>query len=237
MRLTIHQPEHLPWLGFFDKAAQADIFVLLDTVQYRKNYFHNRNRIKGTDHPVWLTLPVRKPVLAPIREIRVDGGRKARGKVLNLIRACCDHAPYFDTYVHGLEQILMTDSDVLSEINTELIRFALDALGIKTELIIASSLDLPPAKGGTEVNLSLSRHLGASTYLSGISGREYLSVAPFEASGIVVEFQEFYHPIYDQLHGPFEPCMSIVDLLFNHGEGSRDILLGSSVERIDTLFA
>ena len=108
---------------------------MLDTVQHRKNYFQNRNRIKVPNGSAWFTLPVNKPVVVPIREIRVGGGSQARTKFLNLIRSNSERAPYFGSYFPGIEEIVLTESETLSEINIELIRFCLDALEIRTERV------------------------------------------------------------------------------------------------------
>ena len=126
--------------------------------------------------------------------------------------------------------------DRLADINIQLIRLGFDALGIKTPILVASTLDPPMAHGGTEVNLGICRSVGADTYLSGISGKDYLDCQPFLESGIQVEFQEFHHPVYRQMHEPFLPCMSMVDLLFNHGPRSLDILQGKGVEQMTTVF-
>jgi len=85
MIVTIHQPEHLPWLGLFDKIRRADLFVILDCVQFRKNYFQNRNRIRTESGWTWITVPVRRPLLAPINEIQIDLSSPLRQHYLNLI--------------------------------------------------------------------------------------------------------------------------------------------------------
>jgi len=236
MVVTIHQPEHLPWLGFFDKAIRADLFVILDYVQYRKNYFQNRNKIRTKEGWTWITLPVKSPVTVPVNDIKIDLGSPLRRRYINLISNYYRCAPFFDLHFGSIREIVLSANDKLAEINLVLIRFAFDALGIRTPIMVASKLDIPREKGGTNVNLSICKFLGASRYLSGVSGTHYLNHQLFSDSGIQVEFQEFSHPIYKQLYEPFIPCMSVIDLLFNYGPASLDVIRGIGVETMDHVF-
>lgn len=234
--VTIHQPEHMPWLGFFDKAIRADLLVLLDYVQYRKNYFQNRNKIRTKDGWTWVTLPVKQPLVAPLNEIRVELDPASMGRYINLVRENYQHAPFFADYFDEFRKIILSSRAKLVDINTELIRYMFGALGIRTPIIVGSDLHLPTVRGGTEVNLSICKHVGATTYLSGISGNDYLDSRLFEEQEVQIAFQEFRHPVYRQAHESFLPCMSGIDLLFNHGPQSLDILTGEGVERLDTVF-
>ena len=237
MIVTIHQPEHLPWLGFFDKVRQADVYVILDNVQYRKNYFQNRNKIRTQEGWSWVTIPVKNaPVDTLINEILIDDNPKLKRRYLNLIKTNYIHAEFFDRYFPSLQEILRQEYTKLVELNVEIIKFFMQQLGIKTRTLIASELDLPEAKGGTYVNFNICHKLGADVYLSGISGKDYLNETIYIENGIKVIYQEFYHPIYKQLYEPFIPCMSVVNLLFNHGDKSLDIIKGIGVERMDKLF-
>jgi hypothetical protein len=234
--VAIHQPEFLPWLGFCDKALQADVFVLLDTVQFRKNYFQNRNRIRTADGWIWITVPVKHPQLVPIADVRVDARSSSYRKNPKRIEQEYRGAPYFDRYFPDLAARLGGGHDRLETLNLDLIRYTFDALAITTPLVLASDI-APAAEGGaTAVVLDLCRRLGASAYLSGVSGREYLDLTQFADAGIPVRFQEFHHPVYTQLHQPFVPCLSAVDLIFNHGPASREILSGVGGQRLETVF-
>ena len=201
--------------------------MILDHVQYRKNYFQNRNKIRTRDGWAWITLPVMKPLIAPINEIKSDRDSPLRRRYTNLIRSSYQHSLYFDDYFPSVREVILSRHDRLADINMELILLGFDALGIKTPIVVASTLGIPTTKGGTDVNLGICKCVGAKTYLSGISGKDYLDCKPFVESGIQVEFQDFRHPIYRQMYEPFLPCMSIVDLLFNHGPRSLDILKGT----------
>lgn len=230
MIVAIHQPEHLPWLGFFDKAARADLLVILDCVQFRKNYFQNRNRIRTPDGSAWITVPVRQPVTAPILEIKVDTQPRLRQRYLNLVRQSYQRAPFFGAFFPALEAVIAGDDDRLVDVNMKLLRLVFEAIGISTPTVVASSLHADLGSGPTDVNLNICKAVGARTYLSGISGRDYLDRPRFAAAGIDIEFHEFHHPIYRQRYQPFVPCMSAVDVLFNHGPESANILRGIGVE-------
>lgn len=235
--MTIHQPEHMPWLGFFDKVRQADTLVILDNVQFEKNYFQNRNKIRTQNGWAWITVPIAKArhdIL--IHEVKIAPGKKGEGRNWKLIGSAYRKAPYFEKYAEDIGKIYLSEWGKLSDLNITLINYLLKVLGIERDVVIASKLGIQLGKGGTEVNLNICRELNADTYLSGISGKDYLDEERFNKEGIKVIYQEFYHPIYKQVYEPFIPCMSVIDLLFNHGDKSLDVLAGIGVERMDTLF-
>lgn len=237
MRITIHQPEHLPWLGFFDKAKQVDLLVLLDNVQFRKNYFQNRNKIRTPEGSTWITLPVHRPLLKPIGEIRVVKDSPVMEHYLNLIRDHYHYAPYYESTVHRIEKILLSGCDRLVELNEQLLRLVFDVLEMRTQIARASGLDCPPSMGASEMLLNICRSMGARLYLSGISGREYLDLEAFHRHGIEVEFQEFHHPIYPQMYPGFVPRISVLEALFLFGPTANRLLQASWAERMETVFA
>jgi hypothetical protein len=236
--VTVHQPEHLPWLGFFDKLRQADVFVLLDNVQFRKNYFQNRNRIRTQNGAGWVTIPVStKGLLSQsIREVRIDNqtNPRWRQKVWSTIEQCYRPARYWNQHESFLRQIYEKEWTMLCELNEVFIRYVLDALSINVKILKAS--DIQAGGKGSELILNICRELNANTYLSGTSGKDYLDLNPFSAASIAIRFQEFHHPIYRQLHEPFLPCMSAIDLLFNYGPASRKVLEGVGVETLERVF-
>lgn len=238
MVVTIHQPEHLPWLGFFNKIRQADVFVVLDHVQYRRRYFQNRNRIRGSEGPLWLTVPVRVKGRydQPINEVEIDteGHPRWTRQCWNSLRHCYAKAPFFSDHAEFFESLYARRWTRLADFNQEIIHYLLAALGIRVEVVRSSTLDLTGRKG--DLMLETCRKLGADAYLSGISGRAYLDEIAFTDAGIALRFQEFHHPIYRQLHEPFIPCLSTVDLLFNHGPASLDVIKGVGVETLEHVF-
>jgi hypothetical protein len=230
--VTIHQPECLPWLGFLDKAAQADVFVLLDCVQYRKDYFQNRNRIRTPQGWAWVTVPVemgdRSTKLIKDVAIADGNGQRWRKKHLALWSGSYRAAPFAGTVLPFLEELYRKPHRWLVEFNYEVISWLFRQLQIRAEVRLAS--ELPHRGRATELNLSLCQATGADVYLSGVSGRDYLDEAPFREAGIAVRYQEFKHPVYAQAFDPFIPAMSALDLLFNHGPDANRILRQGRIE-------
>lgn len=238
MIVTIHQPEHLPWLGFFDKLRRADCWVILDHVQYRKRYFQNRNQVRSSAGPVWLTAPVRVKGRfdQPICDVEIDNEGQPRWaqKCWQTLSHCYTRAPHFREHAPFFADVYARRWDRLVDLNVALIAYLLDAFSIPVRIVRSSEMSPSSAKG--ELMLELTRAAGGSTYLSGISGREYLQDVDFSRAGIGLEIQEFHHPVYAQQHEPFLPCMSAVDLLFNHGPESRHLLEGADIPRLDHVF-
>lgn len=229
MKIAIHQPEHLPYLGFMYKMSLCDVFVLLDDVQFQKNGFQNRNRIKTPQGAQWLTVPVLHDFGQKINEVKIDNKSDWRRKHLLSIQANYAKAPYFEKYFPLLQEIYSKPWDLLCELNIALIELFAKKLGIKAKLVRSSSL----AKQGekNELLLSICKRLGATTYVSGM-GAGYLDVALFEKNGIKVEYTHFTHPVYRQLHGEFIPNMSVVDGMMMAGE--EEILLPKDIPKLET---
>jgi len=238
MIVTIHQPEHLPWLGFFDKVRQADMFVMLDHVQFRKNYYQNRNRIRSADGAIWMTVPVltKGHSSQAINQILINnqGSPRWRGKCWTSLVQCYRNAPYWSSYGAEFERLYQKTWARLVELNEAVIRFLLDALSIKTRIIKSSEVNTEGNRG--DLVLNICRQVGADVYLSGVSGKEYLSYEKFAAAGIQLRFQQFHHPIYRQLYEPFIPCLSVIDLLFNYGPASMNVLRGIGVPTMQHVF-
>ncbi len=211
---------------------------MLDHVQFRKNYYQNRNRLRSAEGSIWLTVPVRVTGRygQAINEVRIDNQTNPRwkAKCWNSLFHCYGKAPFFDRHAPFFESLYRQEWDRLVDPNEAIIAYLLSALSIKPTVIRSSTLDVKSTKG--ELVLEICRKVGATKYLSGISGREYLDQAQFARAGVALEFQEFHHPIYRQLHEPFLPGMSAVDLLFNHGPQSLEILKGVGVPRLETVF-
>lgn len=230
-KISIHQPEHLPWLGFIHKVMSVDEFVLLDNVQFEKNYFQNRNKIRTDKGWQWITVPVKKfQHNQKINEIEISYDHEWQSKNINRIKQHYAKARYFNEYFPEFEKIYRTKFKLLRDLNIELIKFLLDKFGIHTKLYISSELLDNVGQGGTEVNLNISKRLNADIYLSGPFGKNYLDISKFEKENIKVEFQDFKHPIYKQVYEPFIPNMSSIDLLFNYGPKSLSILTGENYE-------
>jgi hypothetical protein len=228
MLVSIHQPHYLPWLRYVQKIARSDVFVVLDDVQYEKNGFQNRNKIKTAQGWAYLTVPVRRPTQRPICQVEIDDRSQWRAKHRRALELNYRRAPHFDRFWPALAAIYDREWTRLAMLNRALLELLLGQLGIETRLAYGSEL----RAGGqaTERLAALCRAVGGDVYLSGSHASEaYLDPGVLEAAGIGVALQEWRAPTYTQLHAAagFVPDLSIVDLLMNEGPRSRDILLAS----------
>lgn len=217
MIVTIHQPDFAPWLGFFERWAASDLYVVLDDVQFLRRGWHHRDRIKTTSGPQWLTIPVLKKgkYEQRINETRLDNSNGWRRKHLAAIRTAYGKCPFFGVVFPELKRIYDRDHDRLMDFNLDLLRLLGGHMGIATPLALAS--DHPSGKTSTARLVELTGlHMG-TTYLTGTGARDYLDEDLFQAQGMRVQWQEFEHPVYDQPHGAFEPGLSVIDYLMNVG--------------------
>jgi hypothetical protein len=226
MIVAVHQPQYLPWLGFFDKIDSADVFVLLDNVQFKKNEWQNRNKIKTAQGWQWLTVPVMYKHLQLINEVIINNGVNWKHKQRQAILSNYKKAAYHDLLEGFFEDIFSLPWEFISELNIDAVKRLVEILGINTPIYIASDLVEFP-KDPDERLIAITKHFGADTYLAGAGGRGYMDLDKYEKSGIKVIFQDFIHPVYNQLFGEFEPFMSVVDLIFNHGDESLEIIRGN----------
>jgi len=227
MRLTAHQAGYLPWLGFFDKVAQADQFVNFDAVQFGKKDFQNRNYIKTADGPLMLTVPVhgKDHLEKRLCEIEIVLGRWTR-KHMRSIELAYRKAPHFEQHYAGVGAILdlYAEGGLLNELNTDLLRYFFRALGMQVSIVHASDYDFKGEKSALVLDMCI--QLRATEYIFGGEGESYADKSLFHEHAIVPRFQKYEHPEYPQLHGKFEPRMSILDLLMNCGPDSFEILTG-----------
>lgn len=217
MILSAHQAAYLPWLGYFDKIARADVFVYLDNVQFEKNSFTNRNKIKTPHGPLWLTVPVKLKghTSTTMLDTQVDDGQPWRAKHLKTIAANYKKAPFFDYLYPKLEGLMASTEGNLAELCWAHLRFWLAELQIDTRLVRASTLPISSRK--SDLVLDICRHFGTKKYVSGALGRDYLDEPSFAAAGIAIEYQNYDHPRYPQIWGEFLPYMSVIDYMMNVG--------------------
>ena len=219
MIVAVHQPQYLPWPGYFDKIRQADVFCYLDNVQYKKNDWQNRNRIKTSQGWQWITVPVRYNFPAKICEVKIDSTVRWRKKHLQALVTNYRRSPFFNQYIDVYEQIYAEDWQYLSELNIQFIERLKDALGLGQKPAIKSS-QLKLREDPTDRLIDICKAVKADTYMSGQDGVKYMNPARFKENDIKVIIQDFKHPVYPQLFEGFESHMSVVDLLFNCGPGS-----------------
>lgn len=218
MIVSIHQPAYLPWLGYFARIAASDVFVYFDSVQFEKNSFTNRNRIKTADGPIWLTVPVlqRGHLDKRLTDIEIVWHQDWRNKHLRSIEQSYRKAPRFDECFPQLVDLYQPKDHLLAELCYRHLRFWLRELDITTRVVRASELNVTGQN--SDLVLALCRQLGATTYLSGPLGRSYIKEDEFAAANISLTYQEFKHPQYPQLYGPFLPAMAVLDYWFNCGD-------------------
>ncbi|MCW5800885.1 MAG: WbqC family protein [Deltaproteobacteria bacterium] len=221
-----HQPQFLPYLGFFHKVAHSDVLVLLDDVLFMDRHFQHRNLIKMQTGTQMLTVPVVKHRGQLIRDVAL-APIPWRRKVWAAIETNYRPAPYFAALAPGLRAILRDGThERLVDLDVDLLRWAFEALQITTAIRIASELGLPPSEGPNAHHIAICRAVGAETYLSGPGGKEYMDVTEFERAGIAIRWQDYRGREYAQLfprHG-FIPNLAVVDALFNLGPEARSLL-------------
>jgi hypothetical protein len=225
MRVVILQPSYLPWLGYFDQMSKGDVFVVYDDVQFDKNGWRNRNRIKTPQGSQWLTVPVlTKGRSFPLnREVEINNTVSWHTKQLKSIVQNYRQARFFNQYMGPIERILERPWRMLIDLDMAFIHMLVEQLELRTRIYLSSDLKIPKM-GKTERLIEISRYFGADTFLEGDAGKNYVNEALFAGKGITLEYHGYRHPVYHQLHGDFIPYMSVVDLLFNHGRDSLEIL-------------
>ncbi len=222
MRIAIHQPQFLPWLGYLDKIDQADCFVILDNVQFKKNEWQNRNRIRTAQGWQWVTVPVLHDFGQRIQDIRINQTVKWQSKHLHAFHTNYGRQPYFQQYVSALEDLYHQPWTALVDLNVAVLCWVIEKMGISTPMKIASDMVL--REDPTDRLIDICQNLGGTSYLAGPGAFQYMDLDKFEQSGVDIEFQNFVHPDYEQAYQPFVPTMSAVDLLFTHGPKSLSIL-------------
>jgi hypothetical protein len=236
MKIAIHQPHFLPWLGYLHRMAQVDAFVLLDHVQFERRNYQNRTMIRMNGEPRWLTVPVaqhsqKERILD--KEVDNSGGERWWGRsMMSTLQHTYARSEYFRHYADALRDVIETPRARLVEVNQATLDFLREAFGIRTPLIRSSELGVNGQKA--ELVFDICRAVKADTLLAGNGGsRGYLDVAHFAANGVRIEWHAFSHPVYPQPGpAPFTPGLSAVDMLFHCGPRSAEKLLGRAVEEI-----
>lgn len=214
MIVSVHQPNYIPYLGFFNKIKQSDIFVIYDTAQYSKNDFHNRNRVKGQNGPIWLTIPVSVKLGQEIGEVKIADS-KFREKHLKTIESCYKKSTNFSYLFGKIKDCFDFQTDNLCEFNTFFLSAIFSELGIKVKVVKTSELGLDHALKSTDALLKIVELSGADTYLSGPGAKSYLEENKFIENNKKLIWQDFSPPVYEQLWGEFLPYMSVLDMMFN----------------------
>jgi hypothetical protein len=227
--VAIHQPNFFPWLGYFDKLARSDVFVLLDHVQFQKkggNYANRVQLLTGGGRAGWVTAPVERSHSGTrsINEVVIDESRPWRQKLQKTIVANYARAAYFDAMFPVVEELIGHPSTGLAELNEFAIRRLADEIDLPARHIVRSS-SLEAAGSATDLLVELVQAVGGDIYLSGGGADGYMEADKFEAAGIELRMQAFQHPVYPQGKGEFVPGLSVIDPLLHLGpEGTRRLL-------------
>lgn len=233
MKIGILQPGYLPWLGFFEQMYISDVFVIYDDVQYDKEGWRNRNRIKGPNGIQWLTVPVyfKLSDRQLIHEIKIDNKINWRKKHFTAFSTNYARAPFFKKYIEVFQKAYEHEWKYLVDIDMFFITKMAECLGMNDKKIIrSSSLNIKGDRIERLVNIC--KMFKADIFYEGASGKNYIDESSFTNYGIKVEFQDYKHPTYKQLYGDFIPYLSVIDLLFNYGEDSLSVLINKKAVEV-----
>lgn len=237
MIISTHQPYFIPFPGFFHKARQSDIFVILDTVQFPQGTtWISRNRLKNDQGMLWLTVPVWKKGLGlqPIREVKICHAFRWVAKHLVSLKFAYARAPYFTEHMSFVEDTYQARFENLIDLNMTFIHYLFRQLKIDTEIKLLSELGIRAA--GNQLLVEICRQLEASVYLAQPAAGRYLDSELFQKEGLQIQFIKPPACVYPQLWGPFIANLSAFDLLFNCGPKAQDILLPKSCMKINEKF-
>ncbi len=217
--VSAHQPHFLPWMGYFNKVLRSDVFIWLEDVQFRKNYFQNRTKIKSNTGELWLSVSVKKaPLETNISDIEI-ALKKDMVKASKTLRTYYSKAEYFKSIFPQFEDILLKDYHHLNDLNYDLFILVLDILEIDTKIVRSSELLEKEYEDPNERLLAMCNASEATQYIAGKGGRNYMNQDAFAKNDIEILWQDF--PInsisYKQLHGEFIKGLSTIDVLFNLG--------------------
>lgn len=229
MKCVLLQPSYIPWRGYFHQIHKADIFVFYDDVQFDKHGWRNRNRIKTHQGTIWLTIPVQSHTAplhhTPINEVIIDNHQPWNRKHWMTLSQSYGKAPFFSRYADLLEAYLRQPQELLAEFTIELTIALSKELGIMdTQFVRSSSLSVTGTK--TERLIQIVNCLGADHYITGPAAKSYIDQSQFDLAGIRLEYMEYNYPDYEQLYPPFDPQVSILDLMFMTGPNALDYIVG-----------
>ena len=236
MKVVVHQPSYIPWRGYFDQIRRADLFIFYDDVQYDKRGWRNRNQIKTHGGKRWLTIPVHARGAQQgiaIKDIRIDWSRPWNEKHLRALAMTYGKSPCFDAYVSWLDSEYHRRDELLADFTIRLTIDIARRIGIKNTRFMRSS-ELDGITGQkTERLIRILQLVGAKHYITGPSARNYIVDERFAAAGITVEFLEYRYPEYPQLFPPFDPFVTILDLMFMVGEDALEYIRVREVQTYD----
>lgn len=227
MNVVILQPSYIPWRGYFGQIRRADLFIFYDDVQYDKHGWRNRNQIKTEQGKQWLTIPVHSKGVTegvPIKDVRIDWSKPWAKNHWKALTLAYSRAPYLRAYLPLLESFYARGDECLADFTIETTILLSRELGLASTRFLRSS-ELPGIHGvKTDRLLQILKQVGAKHYISGPAARDYLEREKFDEAGITLEYMEYNYPEYPQLYPPFDPYVTILDLLFMTGKDAINYL-------------
>ena len=219
-KLAIIQSSYIPWKGYFDIINDVDIFLFLDDVQFTKQDWRNRNKVKMKDGAKWLTVPVKEGkhhMRQKIYEVTVDNSNGWQRKHFNTFQMNYSRTTYYKDYKYIIEDFYLEHQwEYLSEMNIYMTKKICEVLGVKTEFY--NSRDFRFEGKRTDKLVNICRHFGADYYLSGPAARDYIEDEKFKEAGVLLEYKDYSgYPEYPQLYPPFDHYVTVLDLIFNCG--------------------
>lgn len=230
MKCVILQPSYIPWRGVFDQIRQADVFVFYDDVQYDKHGWRNRNQLKTPQGKQWLTIPVSaKGAVSdgvPINEVPIVWNKAWNKEHLKTLRQHYGKAPHFKAYEPLLEEYYGRRDTLLADFTIDFTIALARALHIEhTQFVRSSTLGVSGTK--TDRIIQVLQKLGVDHYISGPSAKDYIETEKFESAGIGLEYVKYDYPEYPQLYPPYDPAVTILDLLFMTGDQALKYITGT----------
>lgn len=234
MIAVILQPSYIPWRGYFDQIRRADAFIYYDDVQYDKHGWRNRNQIKTANGKAWLTIPVHSAGVTggvAIKDVRIDWNKPWARNHLRTLASAYGKAPFFDEYTPMLESFFGRQDEFIADFTIETTTRLARELGIGGTRFMRSSAMQGITGKKTERLIQILQSVGADHYVSGPSARNYLEEDAFVEAGIALEYVRYDYPEYPQLYPPFDPNVSILDLLFMTGGQAGQYISGRGEKR------
>ena len=229
MRVAIMQPTYLPWIGYFGLINSVDLFVFLNSVQFDKRSWQQRNKIKSPKGSLYLTVPVLSKGFSKqiIKDVKIEQNQEFYKKHINSIKHNYNKSPYYNEFSKKIFELMSNENEYLCDLNIKMIKLICEFLSIKTKTVISSNLKSSGNK--SELLSSICLEIGATEYISPLGSKNYLNETDiFQKKNISLKFFYFKHPIYSQLFNKFESNLSVLDLLMNCGNKSLDIIKFSS---------
>lgn len=227
MNVVILQPSYIPWRGYFDQIRRADLFIFYDDVQYDKHGWRNRNQIKTSQGRQWLTIPVYSKGVTngtPIKDVQIDWSKPWAKNHLKSLTVAYRKSPHFKEYLPLLNSFYDRRDSYLADFTIETSISLSRQLGITSTRFMRSS-EMTGLEGQkTDRVISILKQVGATHYICGPSASSYMEPEKFQQAGITFEYMEYNYPEYPQLYPPFDPFVSILDLLFMAGRDAHNYL-------------